>query len=88
MTDSFEILADVNNGVALLTLNRPANLNAINMDMFHKMWILLTNWANDPEIRCVVVRGAGEKSFCSGGDCPCRCRASWRRCFYARSLSL
>ena len=68
MSETTEILAEVNSGVAMLTLNRPENLNAINMAMFHKMWILLTEWANDDEVKCVIVRGAGEKSFCAGGD--------------------
>ncbi len=60
MSKTTEILAEIHNGVAVLTLNRPENLNAINMAMFHKMWILLTEWANDDEVKCVIVRGAGE----------------------------
>ena len=68
MTKHVEILESVKYGVAILTLNRPANLNAINMAMFHEIWQLLTDWADDPSVNCVVVRGAGSKSFCAGGD--------------------
>ena len=59
MTKKGEILESVKHGVAILTLNRPANLNAINMAMFHQIWQLLSDWAVDPSVNCVVVRGAG-----------------------------
>jgi len=68
MTEEAEIQEEVINGVAILTLNRPHHLNAINMTMFYQMWILLKKWAIDPNITSVVVRGSGGKSFCAGGD--------------------
>jgi Enoyl-CoA hydratase/carnithine racemase len=63
-----ELLVEVRNHVAHLTLNRPAQLNALSFGMISAMAKLFTRWATDGNIRAVVVRGAGEKAFCAGGD--------------------
>jgi len=68
MTDEPSILTEVAAGVAVMTLNRPRALNAINLEMLHAMWDHVTGWRDDPNVRAVVVRGAGEKAFCAGGD--------------------
>ena len=52
----------------LITLNRPQALNALTLGMVRAMRKALDAWADDPEITCVVVQGAGEKAFCAGGD--------------------
>jgi 2-(1,2-epoxy-1,2-dihydrophenyl)acetyl-CoA isomerase len=62
-----EILARVDNGIATVTLNRPARYNALTAGMIQSLTGLLAGYANDPEIGCVVLTGAG-KGFCSGGD--------------------
>lgn len=56
------------NHVGLITLNRPKALNALSPDMIRALMAALTQWAEDPEVYAVVVRGAGEKGFCAGGD--------------------
>lgn len=61
------LLMDVDAGVATLTLNRPAQKNALNMDMKRAFGEAITTIRNDRTIRAVVLRGAG-KEFCSGGD--------------------
>lgn len=63
-----EVLAHVRNHIGHLTLNRPAGLNAITLDMVRSLSRQLQAWADDPNVHAVVLRGAGEKAFCAGGD--------------------
>jgi enoyl-CoA hydratase/carnithine racemase len=51
-----------------LTLNRPSSLNALNLPMIRLLRQQLKAWQNDPEVIAVVLRGAGERAFCAGGD--------------------
>ena len=67
-TGSEEVLADVRNHIGHLTLNRPAGLNAITLDMVRSLTRQLQAWADDPAVYAVVLCGAGEKAFCAGGD--------------------
>jgi enoyl-CoA hydratase len=68
--------------VLVVTLNRPAVRNAINTQMGRDMldlWTRLTAEAAD--IRCIVLTGAGDRAFCSGGDLKERdgmTRAAWQ----------
>ena len=57
----------VNNGIAQITLNRPAALNAIDDPMFVAIGEALDAWIADPAVRAVTLRGAG-KAFSAGGD--------------------
>ena len=68
MQDEPPILTEVADGVAVLTLNRPRALNAINLEMLHAMWEHVTAWRDDAHVRAVVVRGAGDRAFSAGGD--------------------
>ena len=63
-----ELLAEIHAGVASVTLNRPAALNALTLGMVEGLAQWLDAWAEDPRVRKVVLRGAGEKAFCAGGD--------------------
>jgi enoyl-CoA hydratase/carnithine racemase len=63
-----ELLAEVRAGVATVTLNRPAALNALSAGMLEGLADWLERWANDERVRLIVLRGAGEKAFCAGGD--------------------
>ncbi|TSD77083.1 enoyl-CoA hydratase/isomerase family protein [Pseudomonas sp. KBS0710] len=63
-----EVLAEVRNHIGHLTLNRPAGLNAITLEMVRSLTTQLQAWADDPQVYAVVLRGAGEKAFCAGGD--------------------
>lgn len=62
------VLIQVRNRVGYLTLNRPAGLNAITLPMVRTLHRQLQEWADDQGIVAVVLRGAGEKAFCAGGD--------------------
>lgn len=59
------ILFSVEDGVATLTLNRPAVMNALNRQMRHEITQALTSLPSS--VRCVVMTGAG-RGFCSGQD--------------------
>ncbi len=62
------VLFEVANHVARITLNRPAQGNSLTPDMmtwFRQTWRQI---ADDPDIRCVVITGSGEKHFCTGAD--------------------
>lgn len=63
-----EVLAEVRNHIGHLTLNRPAGLNALTLEMVRHLHRQLDAWAQDPQVHAVVLRGAGEKAFCAGGD--------------------
>jgi enoyl-CoA hydratase/carnithine racemase len=68
MTMDKEILFEARNHVGFVTLNRPAVLNALSYGMVLELRAQLREWAQDASIYAVVVRGAGEKAFCAGGD--------------------
>jgi len=62
------VLVEVRNRVGYLTLNRPTGLNAVTLPMVRILHRQLQDWADDPNIVAVVLRAAGEKAFCAGGD--------------------
>jgi enoyl-CoA hydratase len=63
-----EILADIRAGVATVTLNRPNALNSLTLGMLVALREWLDQWEKDDSVRMVVLRGAGAKAFCAGGD--------------------
>ncbi len=72
---SDEIIAQVDNGLAVITLNRPERLNALTGGMIAGLRALLADYAVDPAIGCVVLTGAG-RAFCSGGDVAAQAAAA------------
>jgi enoyl-CoA hydratase/carnithine racemase len=69
MTDAESLVLYEKTGpVARLTLNRPDALNAINLAMRDELWLLLQAVRDDPDVRVVVIGGAGERAFCAGAD--------------------
>jgi len=68
MTDDAEILFAVEDGIATVTLSRPTALNALTLGMVREFHPKLIAWAADDAVTTVVVRGAGDKAFCAGGD--------------------
>lgn len=55
-------------GTGVITLARPASLNALDLTMVRLMTDALTRWSADPAVRSVLVRSASPKAFCAGGD--------------------
>lgn len=54
-------------GVATITLNRPERLNALTFEVYRELTDTFAALRNEPEVRAVVITGAG-RAFCSGGD--------------------
>lgn len=54
--------------IGIATLNRPRQLNALDLEMCELMLTQFRQWAEDPSIACVLLDGAGDKGFCAGGD--------------------
>jgi enoyl-CoA hydratase/carnithine racemase len=63
-----EVIFNENNGVGVITLNRPDRLNALTYPMVQKINQYLNLWEVKEEINCVIIEGAGDRSFCAGGD--------------------
>ncbi len=64
----FETLSGEHGDIGLITLNRPKMLNALNQSMCIAMDAQLWQWQQDDQIKAVVIRGAGDRAFCAGGD--------------------
>lgn len=58
---------DASTHVATITLNRPAQFNALNLDMARELMLATIAADEDPGVRCIVLTGAG-KAFFAGGD--------------------
>jgi enoyl-CoA hydratase len=71
MTD--DIKFERRGAIGLVTLDRPKALNALTLPMIRAYAPRLAAWAADPGVAAAVMRGAGERAFCAGGDI----RAIW-----------
>ena len=58
----------VDGEIATLTLNNPGKLNAINLAMWQQISAHLRQVSASPQIRCLIIRGAGDEAFAAGGD--------------------
>ena len=63
-----DVLVSVDNGVGLLTLNRPKAINSLNHAMVTGLADALDAWESDDEVHTVLLSGAGERGLCAGGD--------------------
>jgi len=63
-----EVLSEIRNHVAFVTLNRPGALNALSLEMVLRLRTLFREYSADAEVFAVLIRGAGDKAFCAGGD--------------------
>ena len=62
------ILVDVEDGVAVITMNRPEKLNAMNRKLGEELHHAVKQADADEGIGCIVITGAGERAFSAGGD--------------------
>ena len=62
------ILVDAEEGVGIVTLNRPEKLNAMNRQLSSELHDAVKRMDADEEIGCIVITGAGERAFSAGGD--------------------
>lgn len=63
-----KIAYELADGIATVTLHNPGKLNAVNAAMWRGLSAALRRVADTPEVRCVILRGAGEEAFAAGGD--------------------
>lgn len=55
-------------GIAVVTMNRPEALNAFNTEQLHLMLTALRTLRGDKSVRCVIITGAGDRAFAAGAD--------------------
>ena len=55
-------------GIAIITLNRPDAANALSRQMLDELKTIVHDLKNSPDVRVVILTGAGEKAFCAGAD--------------------
>ena len=72
-----DILYEVKDQVAWVTINRPRVLNAFREQSLDEMIDALKSTREDPSIACAVVTGAGDKAFSAGGDFYAMTRLDW-----------
>lgn len=63
-----ELLVDVRDGVATLTINRPERRNALSWGVISGLREVVRAARDDPAVRVVVITGAGDRAFCAGAD--------------------
>jgi enoyl-CoA hydratase len=62
------LLTSLENGIFIVTINRPDKLNALNKDVFSDLETMLKEVENNADIRGVIITGAGQKAFVAGAD--------------------
>lgn len=67
-TSSDVLTVSIDHGVAVVTLNRPQAMNALNRQLREEIMALCSALDADPEVAVIVFTGAGERAFCVGAD--------------------
>jgi len=62
------LLVEIDNGICIIRVNRPDKLNALNKEVFNDLDTVIDDVYKNPEIRSVVITGAGTKAFVAGAD--------------------
>ena len=62
------LLVEIDNGICIITINRPDKLNALNKEVFDDLDRAIDDVYTNPGIRSVVITGAGNKAFVAGAD--------------------
>lgn len=62
------LLVNMNNGIAVVSINRPGSLNALNSQVFKELGSVFDEMENDDRVRAVILTGEGEKAFAAGAD--------------------
>jgi enoyl-CoA hydratase len=63
-----EVIITQEHNLGIITLNKPAVLNAVNLEMTLEIQKQLEIWQDDPSIEAVVIKSAHNRAFCAGGD--------------------
>ena len=62
------IIFNIEDGIAVITFNRPKALNALNVDLIKELSLALDEIAENEDIRVLILTGAGDKAFVAGAD--------------------
>src|SRR6185369_17820211 len=62
------VLVEKTEGVAIITMNRPEQLNAMNQQLNTELHAAVMEANEDPDVGCLVITGAGNRAFSAGGD--------------------
>jgi len=62
------LLYEKEEGIGIVTINRPASLNALDGEVYTELYGLFQEIENDAEVRVVILTGSGEKAFVAGSD--------------------
>lgn len=62
------IKVEKEDGIAVITINRPEKLNAMNIDTIKELGEVVDQVEKDDNVRCLIITGAGEKAFSAGAD--------------------
>ncbi|HEY0234360.1 MAG TPA: enoyl-CoA hydratase [Afipia sp.] len=68
MTQTDKMIAHKEGHVGTMTFNNPERHNAVSLEMWQACAAIMNDFAKDPDVRVVVITGAGEKAFVSGAD--------------------
>jgi enoyl-CoA hydratase len=63
-----EVLVRVQGHAGIISLNRPAALHALTVEMVHAMTAALIAWRDDASVACIIIDHAEGRGFCAGGD--------------------
>ena len=63
-----KLIARKENGIGWIIFNNPARHNAVSLEMWQSLTQVLRVYAEDPEVRVIILRGEGEKAFVAGAD--------------------
>lgn len=62
------LVSEQKGAIRILRLNRPAARNALNPELMSELGLAMSAAETDPEVRCVILTGTGDRAFCSGMD--------------------
>lgn len=62
------MLAEIDGSIGWMIFNKPARRNAVSLDMWEAMPVILDHFEQDPAVRVIVLKGAGDQAFVSGAD--------------------
>ena len=62
------LLYEKGDGIGIVTINRPASLNALNGEVYDELYELFQEIEGDAEVRVIILTGSGEKAFVAGSD--------------------
>jgi enoyl-CoA hydratase/carnithine racemase len=73
------VVVDVDDGIAVVTLNRPDRMNAVDSALRSELTGALRSLNHDPAVRAVVLTGAGARAFCAGQDLDEAASIAWQQ---------